>query len=76
MIPVSVFAQLIIEVGEPLAVKLISMWGSGDAITAAKWDSMKADASVQAKDEAIAAMKLGGIDPTSPAALSILALIK
>jgi hypothetical protein len=65
--------SLIIQVGLPLAIKLIDKVFSGKDFTQADWEALKADAAQTAKDRMIAQLTAAGIALDSPTAVALIA---
>lgn len=69
-------AQLIIQVGWPMAQAIITKVQSGTAVTPEDWAGLLAMSQKTAVDEMTSQLKAAGIDPTSPQGQSLLALAK
>jgi hypothetical protein len=74
--PWATIAQLIIQVGWPMAQKIWDLAQSGADATAADWASLTAMANQTAYDRMLAQLKAANIDPASPQGLAFLALTK
>ena len=69
-------AQLIIQVGWPMAQQIITNIQSKNNVTPADWSALLALAQQTAADRMTLQLKAAGIDPTSPNAVALLALVK
>lgn len=69
-------AQLIIQVGWPMAQSIIAKIQSGVAVTPTDWAALLAMSQQTAQDLMLAQLKAAGIDPASPQGISLLALAK
>lgn len=66
--------SLIVQVGYPVAVKLIDKVFTKSPVTQADWDSIKADAAQTAKDRMKAQLVAAGIALDSPQAVALLGM--
>ncbi len=65
--------SLIVQVGYPLAVKLIDKVFTNTPVTSQDWEGLKADAKRTASDRMRQKLVDAGIDPTSPQGIALLA---
>lgn len=72
----AMIAQLIIQVGWPMAQSIIAKIQSGVEVTPTDWAALLAMSQQTAQDLMLAQLKAVGIDPASPQALALLALAK
>jgi hypothetical protein len=72
---ITALAPIILQYGVPFAEQLFKMFSSTTGPTQADWDALKAATTVTARQQALAAFARAGIDPASPQAVALLALI-
>jgi len=72
----ALIVQLIIQVGWPLASKLIDKIQTGQDVTPADWEVLKGLASQTAQDHMKAQLTAAGIALDSPQAIALLNLTK
>ncbi len=72
----TIIAQLIIEVGYPMAMKIWQNATSGGDATQAQWDELQAMTNQKAVDRVKAVLTNAGISLDSPEALALIALAK
>ena len=69
------FTQLILEVGLPAAERIFQKWQSGNPVTQADIDELKALGLVTPKEQLLKALAAAGVASGSPEASALLALI-
>jgi hypothetical protein len=70
----AMIAQLIIQVGWPMAQQIITNIQSNAAVTPQDWAALLAMSQQTAKDRMLLQLKAANIDPASPQGVSLLAL--
>jgi len=67
--------QLIVQVGLPLAIKLIEKWEKKENITSEELKALATSASLTARDHLMAVLKEQGIDPNSEQGKALLTAV-
>ena len=70
----SMIAQLIVQVGWPMAQQIISKVQSNAEVTPQDWAALLAMSQQSAKDRVLLQLKAASIDPASPQGVALLAL--
>lgn len=73
--PAAQIAMLIAQYGIPFVEYLIQLIQNKITVTATEWANLKLLAGATAKSELLARMQAAGMDPASPQAVALLALV-
>lgn len=68
-------ATLIVQFGIPFTEYMIQLIENKTTVTATEWANLKLLAGASAKSELLDRLKLANIDPASPQAVALLALV-